>query len=128
MWHKLLVHFKYSIKPSRVGIDTRLVVSVDARRPYLFVGNKSRSNQKNPHIFVYNKINCLSFTAFKNFKLELMETFQFLQTRVFRNECKPISKKKKGILTLAVLTIACHSLDSCSLRFTSVFKITPVSL
>ena len=42
---------------------------------------KNISNQKTPHIFVCNKINCLSFTAFKNFKMELMsmETFQFLQ-------------------------------------------------
>ena len=95
VWHKLLVHFKYLIKTNKIGIDHyRLVVSVDAGRPYLFVRKqnflKNIPNQKNPQIFVCNNINGLSFTAFKNFKLELMKTFQFIQISLFRNESKSI--------------------------------------
>ena len=76
-----------------------LYIHVDARRPYLFVTEqkqnffKNISNQKTRDIFACNKINGLSFTAFKNFKLELMETFQFIQSRTFRNECKLYREK-----------------------------------
>ena len=54
-------------------VITRLAISVDAGRPYLFVRKqnflKNISKQKTPHFFFCNKINCLSFTAFNNFKL-----------------------------------------------------------
>ena len=42
------------------------------------------------------KLNKLPFLhCIKNFKLELMEKFQFIQTSLFHNECKSTKKKKK---------------------------------
>ena len=81
---------------------TRLVVSVDAGRPYLF-GRKQELIEKyilpkNPS-YLCNKINCLSFTVFKNFKLELMKTFQIIQISLFRKRMQIHIEKKKEIHT-----------------------------
>ena len=51
-------------------------------------------------ISLLNKIDYLSFTTFKNFKLELMETFS-IQTSLFRNERKSIYTDTRAVLTIA---------------------------
>ena len=83
---------------------TRLVVSVDAGRPYLFIRKqnflKNISNQTTPHIFVCNKINCLYFTAGADENVSIY-TNQFISERMQIH-----IEKNKEIHTRAVLTIA----------------------
>ena len=94
---------------------TRLVVSVDTGRPYLFVGKqnflKNISNQKTPYIFVCNKINCLCFTAGANENVSIY-TNQFISQRMQIHV-----EKKKEIQT-----------GTCGVNDSPLIKITKIAI
>ena len=67
--------------------------------------------------YLCNKINCLSFTAFTNFELELMKTFQFIQIKFISQRMQiHIEKKKK------------RNSYKCSVNDSPWIKITKITI